>query len=81
MNKDRLFTTPIWHEHKIEFLKSLDKASNKYIKDTRKKEKEEIKKNKDFGTSHHSVQLINSNEFLDFRNYVGKKSHEFLIEQ
>ena len=81
MNKDRLFTTPIWHEYKIEFLKSLDKASNKYIKDTRKKEKEEIKKNKDFGTSHHSVQLINSNEFLDFRNYVGKKSHEFLIEQ
>ena len=38
MNKNRLFTTPIWHEHKIEFLKSLDKASNKYIKDTRKKE-------------------------------------------
>ena len=81
MNKSKVFTTPIWYEHKIEFLKSLDKASNKYIKDARKKEKIDIKKNKDFGTSHHSTQLINSNEFLDFKNYVGQRSHEFLIEQ
>ena len=38
------FPTVIWSEEKPEFVKSLNKASNKYIADARKREKEFIKK-------------------------------------
>ena len=72
------FKTPIWIEKKPEFLKSLNNASNQYIKDAKKKEKEFIKKRGDFGRSYHSTALIHDNNFLDFRNYVGQKSLEFL---
>ena len=37
------FPTVIWSEEKPEFVKSLNKASNKYISDARKREKEFIK--------------------------------------
>ena len=72
------FKTPIWIEDKPEFVKSLNKASNQYIKDARKREKEFIKKHGDFGRSYHSTPLTMDNNFLDFRNYIGQKSWEFL---
>jgi len=72
------FKTPIWIEQKPEFIKSLNKASNQYIKEAKKREKDYIKKHGDFGRSYHSTPLINDNKFLDFRNYVGQKSWEFL---
>ena len=72
------FKTPIWSEQKPEFIKSLTKASNKYINEARKKNKNYIKEFGDFGTSHHSTPLTKDNNFLDFRNYIGQKSWEFL---
>ena len=72
------FQTPLWIEHKPEFIKSLDKASNKYIKESRKEKKLHIDKFGDFGISYHSTPLTLDNNFLDFRNYVGQKSWEFL---
>jgi len=75
------FWTPIWSEQKPEFLKSLNKASNKYINEARKRDKKNIKINKDFGTNHHSTSLTQDNDFLDFRNYIGKKSWEYLDHQ
>jgi len=72
------FRTPIWVEYKPEFVKSLNKASNKYIKEARNRNKTHIKKYGDFGLSHHSTPLTLDNNFLDFRNYVGQKSWEFL---
>ena len=72
------FSTPIWHEEKFEYLKSLNKASDKYIKEARKRDKKIIKASGDFGTSHHSTHLTKDNDFLDFRQYIGKKSWEFL---
>ena len=72
------FKTPIWIEDKPEFVKSLNKASNQYIKDAKKREKEFIKKHGDFGRSYHSTPLTMDNNFLDFRNYIGQKSWEFL---
>ena len=52
------FNTTIWSEQKPEFVKSLNKASNKYIKEARsKREKAHIKKYGDFGRSHHSTPL------------------------
>ena len=37
------FNTTIWSEQKPEFVKSLNKASNKYIQEARKREKKRIK--------------------------------------
>jgi len=72
------FKTPIWVENKPEFVRSLNKASNKYIKQAKKKNKDYIKKYGDFCTSYHSTHLTLDNDFLDFRNYVGQKSFDFL---
>ena len=67
---------------KPEFVKSLNKASNKYINDVTK-ESEHIKK---FGRileqNHHlPTPLTKDNDFLNFRNYVGQKSWEYLNHQ
>ena len=75
------FSTVVWSEEKPEFVKSLNKASNKYITDARKREKEFIKKHGDFGRSYHSTPLTTDNDFLDFRNYIGQKSWEYLDHQ
>jgi len=75
---EEYFKTPIWFEQKPEFVKSLNQASNQYIKDAKKREKEYIKKHGDFGRSYHSTPLTHDNKFLDFRNYIGQKSWEFL---
>ena len=72
------FSTPVWSEQKPEFVKSLNKASNKYIKEAKNRNKAHIKKYGDFGLSHHSTPLIMDNDFIDFRNYIGQKSWEFL---
>ena len=78
MNKEEYFKTPVWFELKTDFVKSLDKASDKYIKEAKQGNKDYIKEHGDFGTTHHSKPLLNDNDFLDFRNYVGQKSWEFL---
>ena len=78
MFTNNYFWTPIWTEHRLEYVKSLNKASDKYIKKARKKNKDYIKQFGDFGTSHHSTPLTQDNDFLDFRNYIGQKSWEFL---
>ena len=78
MEISEYFKTPIWSEQKPEFVKSLIKVTNKYIKTARTRDKKIIKDNKDFGYSHHSTSLTQDNNFLDFRNYIGQKSWEFL---
>ena len=80
MLKQEFFKTPIWVENKIDFVKSLNKATNKYIKKSKNtaEAKEYIKKYGDFGRSYHSSALSNDNDFLDFRNYISAKSSEFL---
>ena len=75
---EQYFQTPIWSEQKPEFVKSLNKASNQYIKDAKKREKNYIKEYGDFGRSYHSTPLTRDNNFIDFRNYIGQKSWEFL---
>ena len=77
------FPSVIWSEEKPEFVKSLNKASNKYIKAARTlpEAKTHIKKFGDFGRSYHSTSLTMDNDFLDFRNYIGQKSWEYLDHQ
>ena len=77
----KLSDADVYKLFKPEFVKSLNKASNKYIKDARNREKAHIKKWGDFGRSYHSTALINDNDFLDFRNYIGQKSWEYLDHQ
>ena len=77
------FSTTIWSEEKPEFVKSLNKASNKYIKEARNREKK-YKKNLVILEDHiiqHHLQLTADNDFLDFRNYIGQKSWEYLDHQ
>tara|TARA_Y100000114_G_scaffold156664_1_gene184667 strand:- start:1922 stop:2542 length:621 start_codon:yes stop_codon:yes gene_type:complete len=78
MEKQDLFATPMWVEQKPEYVKSLNKASDKYIKEAKKRNKKFIKHYGDFGITHHSTPLLNDNNFLDFRDYIGQKSWEFL---
>ena len=77
------FNTTIWSEQKPEFIKSLTKASNKYIKAARSfpEAKAHIKKFGDFGRSYHSTPLTADNNFRDFRDYIGQKSWEYLDHQ
>ena len=81
MKIDEFFKTPILVEEKTEYLKSLNTACNKYIKEARKKNKARIKKDGDFGMSHHSTPLLDDNNFLDFKKLVGQKSWDFLQYQ
>ena len=75
---EEYFKTPFWFEEKLDFLKSLTKVTDKYIKEARELKKEDIKKNNDFGTSYHSTSLTLDSKFRDFHNYVGQKALEFL---
>ena len=74
------FVTPVWTEIKKDFVKSLNKASDSYIKKAKKTKeaKAHVKAHGDFGTSWHSTQLVTDTKFMDFRNYVGQKCWEFL---
>ena len=83
MIKEEFFKTPIWVENKTDFLTSLTKATNKYIKEAKQTEeaKQYIKKFGDFGRSYHSTPLTFDNDFLDFRNYISAKSIDFLDAQ
>ena len=81
MQASNYFSTTVWFDYKPEFLDSLNKVSNKYIKDAKKSKKEYIKKYGDFGTSFHSTALIGDTKFLDFKKYVGEKSWQFLDAQ
>ena len=60
------FQSPIWSETKPEFVKSLTKATDKYIKEAKKNNKKIIKETNDFGFSHHSGPLFNDNNFFRF---------------
>ena len=77
------FNTTIWSEQKPEFIKSLTKASNKYIKAAKNfpEAKKHIKEFGDFGRSYHSTPLTIDNDFRDFRDYIGQKSWEYLDHQ
>ena len=81
MQASNYFPTTIWFDYKPEFLESLNKASDKYIKDAKKSKKEYIKQYGDFGTSYHSTTLIGDTKFLDFKKYIGEKSWQFLDAQ
>jgi len=76
MNKFNFFTTTLFYENKPEFIKPLNKLSNKYIKEARERNKQF----NDFGFSHHSTQLMSDTNFSEFASYAGKKCYNYLDE-
>ena len=53
---DNYFTTPVWLFDKPEWVKSVNKVCDKYIKEAYKRDKDKVKKG-DFGWSYHSAPL------------------------
>ena len=87
LNLEQYFPCPIWWADQPKFVNKLNKASDKYIKESQKNLKKTIdKRNKDFGDKgdmghvFHSTSLINDPKFKDLQNYVGATANNLLIE-
>ena len=85
--RENYFQCPIWFADAPEFVKDLNKASDKYIKVAKKNLKKDIdKRNKKFGNRgdmghvFHSNSLIGDPNFLTLQNYIGATAHNLLIE-
>ena len=65
------FKTPIWALEKPDFIRSLTKATDPYIKESKQRFKEKYKKTDGFGVSYHSTQLLGDSKFKDFHTFVG----------
>jgi uncharacterized protein (TIGR02466 family) len=85
--KEEYFKSPIWYADEPEFVKNLNKASDPYIKKSKKNLKETInKRNKKFGNKgdmgnvFHSTSLVNDPNFKNLQNYVGATSYNLLNE-
>jgi uncharacterized protein (TIGR02466 family) len=84
---EQYFSTPLWFADEPSFVDSLNKTSDKYIEEAKKKLKPIIdKRNKKFGNKgdmgnvFHSTSLVNVPDFLELQNYVGATSHNLLGE-
>ena len=86
---EELFKTPIWYIMAPEFLPSLNKASDLYIKKSRKimaplikKRNKRLKKDiGDYGLVAHSSDLTNELPFNSFKEFIGKHAGDFLMWQ
>ena len=87
LNLEEYFKCPIWWADEPKFVKKLNKASDKYIKQAQKTLKENIdKRNKKFGDKgdmghvFHSTSLIGDPKFKDLQDYVGATANNLLKE-
>ena len=87
LNLEQYFPCPIWWADQPKFVNKLNKASDKYIKDSQKNLKKQIdERNKKFGDKgdmghvFHSTSLIGDPKFKDLQNYVGATSYNLLEE-
>ncbi len=87
LTREDYFKCPIWHAEEPSFVKSLNKASDKYIKESKKNSRKKIKdRNKkagdkgDMGHVFHSTTLIGDPNFFQLQNYVIATSNNLLIE-
>ena len=84
---EEYFKCPIWWADEPKFVKKLNKASDKYIKDSQKNLKKQIdERNKKFGDKgdmghvFHSTSLIGDPKFKELQDYIGATSHNLLGE-
>lgn len=87
LNLEEYFKCPIWWADQPKFVNKLNKASDPYIKISKKNLKETIdNRNKKFGNKEdmgyvfHSTSLIGDPKFKDLQNYVGATSYNLLGE-
>ena len=87
LNREDFFSCPVWFADEPSFVDDLNKASDPYIKMSKKNLKKDInKRNKevgnkgDMGNVFHSTSLINDPNFLELQNYVGATAHNLLKE-
>jgi len=87
LEREDYFKCPVWFADAPQFVKDLNKASDKYIKIAEKNLKKDIdKRNKKFGDRgdmghvFHSSSLIRDPNFLELQNYVGATAHNLLVE-
>ena len=87
LNLEHYFASPVWWADEPKFVKKLNKASDKYIKQSQKNLKSTIdERNKKFGNKgdmghvFHSTSLINDPDFMDLQNYIGATAHNLLGE-
>ena len=87
-NTEVYFATPIYWIDKPEWTQALNKASDFFIKDAKKRNEPDIKKrNKTFGFKgdfpwvHHSTSLINHSSFKELQNYIGASAFNLLDQQ
>jgi len=84
---EQYFASPIWWADEPSFVDKLNKASDSYIEDSKKRLKPSIdERNKKFGNKgdmghvFHSTSLIGDPNFLELQNYVGATAHNLLGE-
>jgi len=87
LNLEQYFASPIWFADEPSFVDKLNKASDSYIEDSKKRLKPAIdERNKKFGNKSdmghvfHSTSLIGDPNFLELQNYVGATAHNLLGE-
>ena len=87
LTRENYFQCPVWLADAPEFVKDLNKASNKHIEVAKKNLKKDInKRNKKFGDKgdmgyvFHSTYLVNNPNFLQLQNYIGATAHNLLLE-
>jgi uncharacterized protein (TIGR02466 family) len=87
LNREDLFSCPIWSADESGFVKDLNKASDPYIEIAKKNLKKDIdKRNKKFGNKgdmgnvFHSTTLIGDPNFLQLQNYIGATANNLLVE-
>jgi len=86
LNFTPYFASPIYVGSLPELVKDLNKASNKFIKESKEAAKKTIEYNEkfykkkvgDFGLSFHSTSLINVPQFNKLQTYVENRSSEIL---
>ena len=87
LNLEQYFSSPVWWADETKFVKKLNKASDKYIKDAQKRLKKDIdKRNKEFGDKgdmghvFHSTSLIGDPKFKQLQDYIGGTCYNLLDE-
>ena len=87
MDIGNYFSCPIWSAYEPSYLKILNKASEPYLKQSKKINKSIIdKRNKTFGNKgdmgfvFHSTSLINDKKFKELQKYIIGTSHNLLDE-
>ena len=87
LNLEQYFACPIWWADEPGFINKLNKASDKYIEESKKNLKKTIsERNKkfgdrgDMGNVFHSTSLIGDPNFKQLQDYIGATSNNLLIE-